>query len=223
MEHHRLQPMGDYPVELFEKLYKQTHGLRRKLASQIDPRKFGVDYNEVLSWFDVKFIFLFSKYWETQRERLLGYIISGLTTYKRRITINSYQERWRDYANNLDVDSLWDNPITLDDNDEYALKREFYMEHLDNFMKSNLSTDAYLLFNIQLTPPPFIHETMKLYGLKHNALIPCKIIADYLGLDPNQSSIAYIEGLRLEVKDVQHKCAQHFKQNPVTYQPSFLN
>ena len=62
MEHHRLKPMGNYPVELFNSLYAQTHGLRRKLASQIDASKFGVDYQEVLSWFDVKFLFIFSKY-----------------------------------------------------------------------------------------------------------------------------------------------------------------
>ena len=219
MEHHRLKPMGNYPVELFNSLYAQTHGLRRKLASQIDARKFGVDYHEVLSWFDVKFIFIFSKYWETQQERLLGYIISGLTVYKKRIMMNSYQNKWKDYANKLDIDDMWDNPLK-DDDTESAQRREFYMEKLDSFMKENLSDDAYLLFTIQLIPPSFITERMNQRGLKPTATIPTDLIVDYLGLEPNQSSTQYINGLRMELKAIQQKCAQYYKQNPVTYQYS---
>jgi len=152
MEHHRLKPMGDYPKELCEQLYKQTNGLRRKLASQIDARKYGVDYHEVLSWFDVKFLYIFTKYWQTQPERLLGYIISGLTTYKRKIMMNSYQAKWANYANNQDIDEMWDNPIKDEDN-ESAQRREFYMDKLHEFMQNHLSDDAYLLLNIQLVPP----------------------------------------------------------------------
>lgn len=216
MEHHRLKPMGEYPVELFEKLYKQTHGLRRKLASQIDARKFGVDYHEILSWFDVKFIFIFTKYWQSQPERLLGYIISGLSTYKRRITMNSYNHKWRDYANKLDVDDMWDNPLA-DEDTEYAQRREFYMEKLDSFMKQNLSEDAYLIFSITLLPPPFISEKMKSMGLKPTANIPSEVLVDYLELEPNHSSASYINGLRMEVKAIQQKCTVFYKQNPVTY------
>ncbi len=219
MEHHRLKPMGNYPVELCEQLYKQTHGLRRKLASQIDPRKFGVDYQEVLSWFDVKFLFVFTKYWQTEPERLLGYIISGLTTYKRRILMNSYQNKWKDYANKLDVDDMWDNPVK-DDDSETAQRREFYMNHIDSFMKDNLSDDAYLLLNLQLIPPPFITDKMRSMGLKPTSAIPTDLIVDYLELEPNNSSTSYINGLRMELKAAQQKCTSHYKQHPVTYQYS---
>lgn len=219
MEHHRLKPMGNYPVELFNSLYKQTHGLRRKLASQVDPRKFGVDYHEVLSWFDVKFIFVFSKYWQSQPEKLLGYIISGLTTYKQRIIMNSYQHKWKDYAHKLDVDDMWDNPIK-DDESETAQKREFYMSHIDEFMKQNLSNDAYLLFTLQLTPPPFISERMRSMGLKPTSNIPTDLFVDYLELEPNKSSETYVNGLRMEIKSAQQKCTIYYRQHPVTYQYS---
>lgn len=219
MEHHRLKPMGNYPVELFETLYKQTTGLRRKLASQIDPRKFGVDYQEVLSWFDVKFIFIFSKYWETQPQKLLGYIISGLSTYKKRIVINSYQYKWKDYANKQDIDDMWDNP--LKDEDSYsAERREFYMEKIDAFMKANLSEDAYFLFNIQLVPPAYITEKMRQRGLKPHQNIPVDLIVDYLELEDSPSSTSYINGLILEIKNSKQKCAAHYKSNPVLYAQS---
>lgn len=216
MEHHRLKPMGDYPKELFNTLYKQTTGLRRKLASQIDARKFGVDYFEILSWFDVKFIYLFNKYWQTHNDKLLGYIISGLTTYKRRITLNSYQERWADYANKLDIDDMWDNPIKDDDTD-LPLKREFYMEKIHGFMKNTLSEDGYLIFNLQLVPPAFISERLKAMGNRTEKNIPPEFIAEYLNLDISKPSITYINGLKLEVKEATSKCAAFFKNNPVEY------
>ena len=219
MEHHRLKPMGNYPVELFETLYKQTAGLRRKLASQIDPRKFGVDYQEILSWFDVKFIFIFSKYWETQPQKLLGYIISGLSTYKKRIVINSYNHKWKDYANKQDIDDMWDNPLK-DDDDHSAERREFYMEKIDSFMKKYLSDDAYFLFNIQLVPPPYITEKMRQMGLKPHQNIPVNLIVDFLELEDSTASASYINGLILEIKNAKHKCTAHFKSNPILYSQS---
>ena len=84
-------------------------------------------------------------------------------------------------------------------------------------MKTNLSSDGYLIFSMQLVPPPYITKKMQEKGLKPNQAIPTDLLIEYLDLNRDKSSLSYVNGLRLEVKSAQQKCAGFFKQNPIEF------
>lgn len=213
MEHHRLKPMKDgYDEKLFNELYKKTTPLRRKLAHEIDARKFGVDYQEILSWFDVKFIHTFNKYWDTEPERLMGYIISALSTYKYRIMRSSYQAKYHNHASMVDVTELYkQSDIVLVEDIPH---RELYLNKVMEFMKDKLSDDALLVLEIELTPPPFILDQMEDLGKKETHKIPHNIIADYLGYGDSPNMVEYIKELRSQIRAGISLAKKYFEENP---------
>ena len=77
MEEHRLTTMKEgYDEKLFNDLYEKVKPLKRKLASTISTSKLGISYDDILSWFDIKFIFVFNKYFENKEPEVLkGFII----------------------------------------------------------------------------------------------------------------------------------------------------
>lgn len=215
MEHHRLQPMKPgYDPILFEQLYKATAPLRKKLAYQIDARKFGVDYKEVLSWFDVKFIFAFNKYWDKEPKRLLGYIISALSMYKNRVMRSSYQIKYHTHAHMLDVDTMF-NEVPDEGGNIIPHRNEYYMVHVMDFMTKKLSNDALLVLDIELNPPPFITAYLKEEKIKDTAKIPLDILAEYIGLTPTDQTLDYLKDVRSEIKRATVEAAKHFSENPI--------
>ena len=209
MEIHRLKPMQeDYDKDLFEKLYLSTENLRNSLARQINPRLYGVSQDIIKSWFDDKFIYVFNKYYGTMDESTLkGYIINSLKTFKFRVLRQAYSK------NNMfgDTQSIEDNVKYVniipdeDDSEEYS----FLMGLALNFLKQKLSTDAYLVLDIDLNPPPYISK--KIPSIKTK--IPAKLIAEYLDLEVCQDSIQYINLLRKEISISIDQAHQYFKQS----------
>ena len=94
MEIHRLKPMKEgYSVQLFNDLYKQTSKLRKKLASQIDYRRYGVTPDIIESWFDDKFIYVFNKHFDNKDTDVLkGFIINSLQVFKYRVLRGAYSK-----------------------------------------------------------------------------------------------------------------------------------
>src|SRR5687768_15620783 len=91
MEESRLKPMiEEYDREIFNDYYQRTAALRKKLASQIDHRRFGVDQEEIESWFTVKFIYAFNKYYHEKKDTLLGYLIKSMQLFKCRVLRKAY-------------------------------------------------------------------------------------------------------------------------------------
>lgn len=211
-ESHRLLPMkGTYDEKLFNQLYKETQGLRKKLAHQIDARKFGVDYDEILSWFDVKFLFAFNKYFDREPERLKGYLVNALMMYKYRIMRSSYQVKYHNHANMLDVSEL----VSLG---EFDVVDEVSMDNKNNlkeeafsFLKSRLCNDALLVLEIELNPPDFIIMEMEELYKPKGTKIPNNIIADYLGYGDSDKGTKYIGDLRKDIKEAISLAQSHFK------------
>lgn len=223
MEHHRLKPMKPgFDEQLFNKYYKETEALRKKLAFQIDARKFGVDYKEILAWFDVKFIHVFNKYFDTQPDRLLGYLINGLTTYKYRIMRSSYQEKYHKHAHMLDITTLYGPSDISQEDSEAPKRREFYMSKIVEYMKKELSPDALLLFEFQINPPLYITEQLKDEGKKENGNIPPDILIDFLSLPNNNQTIEYIKDLKSEIRKKTNKCQEYFQHNPIIEIPELF-
>ena len=94
-ELHRLKPMQEgYNVALFEKLYKISKPVIRRLSRQIDPQRFNVTTDIIESYFWDKMLFIFNKYYGTCTEdHLRARILGGLSTFKNHLLHSAYTER----------------------------------------------------------------------------------------------------------------------------------
>ncbi len=194
MEVHRLKPMQkDYDEQLFNELYRKTQGLRNSLVYQIDARRFGVTSSEILSWFDDKFIFVFNKYYgQHSNEVLLGYIINSLKQFKNRILRKAYQENI--YENIIRWDEIDLINIIPDKNE--SSDREVLINLITAFFEKRLSKEAYLVFSVELNPPPYIINRIK----NSNSRVPAWLIAEYLGWPDSKYTLKLINKFRKEVE-----------------------
>lgn len=219
-ESHRLKPMVEnYDRKLFNELYKQTKDLRKKLAWGIDSRKYGVDYFEILSWFDIKFIHAFNRYYnddrcKDKRETVLkGFIISSLSMYKSKLVRDSYNGKQElnqtvDITELFSYDSLLIEEMDSEDNSLY--------NSLNKYLRDRLSPMAYMVFNIELNPPPYILK--RISNPKQNKIpkLSTEILADYLGMDDLEEAKSYLKALHKEIEDIKKQAKQYFS----LYQPA---
>lgn len=191
MEEHRLKPMQpNYDVALFNQLYNDTHKLRRKLARNIDCNRFKVSYEDVVSWFDIKFIFVFNKYYGKMDSNILkGHIISSLSLYQYRLMRMSYLDRvnLQHVVNYEDSQSF--EPLVGSDVNEEALFKEAAIA----YMKRNLPEEAYTILQIELYPPYYIIQKLTEQN-KNIQKIPANLICEYLGWD-NTSKVGRMRKL----------------------------
>lgn len=211
MEENRLKPMPEgYSVEVFNDIYAKTEYLRKKLASQIDSRRFGVDYNEVLSWFDVKFLHCFNKYYAIHNPDVLkGHIIQGLQFFKMRILRAAYTHKNTQSIINIDDVTRLENVVFEEDAHNQA--RDLFRDLALGFMKQHLSENAYELLMIQIDPPHYIIQQLKEEGAKNLNKIPNPVIADYLGLGTSNKADAYLNLLKKEIGYVTKLAHNHFR------------
>lgn len=198
MELHRLRPMKeDYSVELFNRLYKDTENLRKSLAYQIDARRYNVSPDIIKSWFDDKFIFVFNKHFDNKDPDLLkGFIINSLRTYKYRILRKAYSQEGLFHSSLVELEGEKSLVNIIPDSSESNTESVF-SDLLREFMKSKLTDNAYILFELQLDPPPYILKRIK----NHNSRIPNELIADYLGINlgDEHSTERYIKSLKKQI------------------------
>jgi len=207
MEIHRLKPMKEgYDEILFNKLYKETEGLRNLLTYQIDHRRFGVTQDIIKSWFDDKFIFVFNKYYgEITEGQLKGRLINSLQIFKSRMLRKAYSPyNINNHVVHLEGEQNLINIIPIDNE---ITDHQLFLELALTYLQKNLCDDAFLVLEIDLNPPPFILE--KLHSSKTK--IPAKLIAEYLDLEPSSDSSLYIGDLRSEAEYWVGQAANHFK------------
>lgn len=205
MEIHRLKTMPEgYDQKLFNELYAKTHNLRESLIYQIDERRFGVTKDELRSWFDDKFLFVFQKYYgKMPSPTLLGYLINSLKVFKFKVLRRSYQLNNSINLNTISMDdlsmfnSLQEDPES-DDNTLYDMALDF--------LKSQLSREAWALLQIQLNPPIFIASKVK----NLNAKIPGNLILEFLGEEVTESNLDIIRYLRKEINSAIEMAHAHF-------------
>lgn len=209
MELHRLKPMVEnYDVSLFNELYSKTESLRRKLSSEINPHRFGLTSDDILSWFDDKFIYAFNKYSLVHgKEVLLGHIINALSFMKCRILRAAYTQKYSQQIINLE------NPATISDQFiEEGNTASFYYEKLERYMKSILSDNAFYLLQIQLNPPPYImHRLNPGADSKKLDKISNELVMEYFDIPINKKTLKYILGLKEEIKKGIELAKRHFR------------
>ena len=222
-ESHRLinypMPVG-YDVNLFEEIYKKTKDLKNKLVWQINPHKFGVDAKELSSWFDVKILQAFNRYYDDERveedrpEKLKAFVIKALQIYKSKIIKDSYHEK-HGLNQTMDIEEVFDyetlmieamEPEPMDN--RIALVKTYYRERL--------SADAYFLFELELNPPPYIINKLKDPDSKKMPKITNGDWADYLGISYNEDfEIEAFDGfysrLKKEISEIEAQCRDYFR------------
>lgn len=195
MEEHRLKQMPDnYDEILFNRLFLKTEGLRKKLAREIDCRRFGVGYEDVVSWFNTKFIFVFTKYYGMPEETLKAHLINSLQTYKFRIMKNAYNLKNSQTIISAELVPIEDEPDEIN-----SPTQELYYTKLMEFMKSHLSENAYTVLDLQLNPTPYILKRISpnQTNLKR---IPDDLLLEYFELGFSDNAYKYLKTIKKEIK-----------------------
>lgn len=196
MEVHRLKPMPKgYDQQLFNQLYKETEPLRKSLAHRIDHRRFGLTYEDVLSFFDDKFIFCFSKHHDEDPKKLKAFLINSLQNFKNRILRSIYTKKYSQNIISLDAMVVDQEIVEEEDNHQY------YYEKLMSFMKDHLSDNALLILEIQLNPPPYILSRINVDKDKNLQKIPDELLLEYLDLGDSDNAYKYIKRLKKEIRN----------------------
>lgn len=215
MELHRLKPMrADYPVALFNKLYEETKYLRKALTYQIDCRRYGVTPDIIESWFDDKFMFVFNKHFDNKTPDILkGFIINSLKVFKYRILRKAYNKEGLFYGSLIKLEGDREL-INIIPSESLQPTNEVFHNILLEFMKERLSDNAFLLFNLQIDPPPYILQRLS----TNRSRIPNYLIADYLGINMGDeySTERYIKTLKKHINKSIKIAKEYFtNENPL--------
>jgi hypothetical protein len=198
LEEHRLTPMvKDYDEALFNQLYADTKYLRIKLVSGIDPHRYNVDREELLSWFDVKFIFIFNKYYGKVGEgRLKGQIIQGLQFFKNRVLRYGYTQK-NQVNQTVDISEFYNiesHEFTVIEESDTPSE----LASLIPLFKSKLDPLAFHLFTIEYNPPLYI--LYRLDKLPKEAKLPDNLLCEYMGLPHDEGTHQLLQSARKRYK-----------------------
>lgn len=204
MEDHRLQVMPEnYSKSAFNKLFKETLPLRKKLSSEIDPSILGLSRDQVLSEFDMKLLFAFQKYHNKYKyEVMKGHVIRALQMYKYRLIKISHNKKFEVVKN---TDSI-DDHRGLSTPQEDREKQE-KLDMVMAYMRKHLSADAYLVFCTDIEPPIYIKTKLEELNKKPHSKVPAGLIAEYFGWGDD---IKKVSRLRSEVKRETLLAIEHF-------------
>lgn len=198
-ELHRLKPMQEgYDVALFEKLYRISRPVIRKLSRQIDLQKFNVTRDIIESYFWDKMLFIFNKYYGTCTEdHLRARILGGLTTFKNHLLHSAYTERAEFNQSLHSFEDLFeDSNRDTNGEEEPEVSKSDMFKMVYDYMMKNLYPDAQLVFEALYSPPPFIREYP---GYNDGNRITNGMLMDFFNLPHDSKSEKYIKYLREDV------------------------
>jgi hypothetical protein len=203
-ELHRLKPMQNYDEAMFNRLYKVCKPVIRNLTKQIDYKRFNLTPDIISSYFWDKMLFVFNKYYGTcSEEHLKARILSSLATFKNKLLRFAYGEVAEYNQNLFKLEDLFDNDKELEDDEEETKAKEDMLELLYDYMKANLSSDAYMLFEVLVTPPPYIKERMPESGRITNILL-----VEFFDMPRTKNSIKYISELKADIQYWEEKAKE---------------
>ena len=204
MEIQRLKPMQDgYDTDLFNEFYEKTKSLRQALVYHIDHRRFGVTKDEVSSWFDDKFMYVFNKYYGEKEDKvLLGYLINSLKQFKNRVLRKAYEDNI--YANVIRWDETDLINIIPDKNEESD--KEVLVRLMYEFFSKRLSREAYQVFQVETNPPLYIINRLK----SSNSRVPAWLIGEFLGWPNTKHTLKLINKYRKEIENTTLEAKKYF-------------
>lgn len=208
MEEHRLQPMpSNYDPVVFNKLFSKTEGLRHKLASEINHHRFGLSHEDIVSFFNTKFIFVFAKYYNEPEEKLLAHILNALKNFKCRILRNAYTIKHSQSI--VEADSVVYLSNTAMDN----IDRDYYFNRLMDFMRQHLSENAFIILQVQLNPPPYILQRINPGKEANLQKIPDQLILEYFDLGNGYKANKYLTDIKKEIRHGINYAKSYFRSS----------
>ena len=195
-ELHRLKPMQEnYDPELFNRLYKLCKPVIRNLVKQIDLKRFGVSPDIIKSQFEDKLLYAFNKYYgKVSEEHLKANILRSLSTYKIHLIKYAYNEKAQFNQSLASPDELFDNNKEYLDSAEESTHKEELLTKIDDYMREHLSDDAFMVWEVLTSPPPYLEE--KKFGER----ITNKAIAEFFDLPKTRAAVKWIGELREDIK-----------------------
>lgn len=208
-EIHRIKEFTDYNRDQFEKLYKLCRPLVRNLSRSIDSRRFNVSQDIIQSYFWDKFLYVYNKYQHKyDEERLKATLLTSLQVFKNKLLRNAYTKQAEFNQELTSLDILFDNNKEyLDDTEDTEYKQEL-SDRFNQFMMDNLTPDEYLVFRIELDPPPFFTERI----IQSHGKLSILHLVDFFGLPRNGKSQTILTNMRKHIKEILEKAKKEFKR-----------
>lgn len=207
-ELHRLKTMQEnYDQQMFLRLYKVCKPVIRNLTKQIDYKRYNLTPDIISSYFWDKMLYVFNKYYSTcSEEHLKARILASLSTFKNKLLRSAYGEQAEYNQSLFKLDDLFDNDKELEDDSEEEKAKSEMLEMMYSYMKDRLSTDAYMVFEVLLTPPPYIKER-----IKDNGRITNGLLVEFFDMPKTNSSIKYISELRSDIQYWEDRAKKELK------------
>jgi hypothetical protein len=208
-EIHRIKEFTDYNRDQFEKLYKLCRPLVRNLSRSIDSRRFNVSQDIIQSYFWDKFLYVYNKYQHKyDEERLKATLLTSLQVFKNKLLRNAYTKQAEFNQELTSLDILFDNNKEyLDDTEDTEYKQEL-SDRFNQFMMDNLTPDEYLVFRIELDPPPFFTERI----IQSHGKLSILHLVDFFELPRNGKSQTILTNMRKHIKETLEKAKKEFKR-----------
>ena len=196
-ELHRLKTMQEnYDQQMFLRLYKVCKPVIRNLTKQIDYKRYNLTPDIISSYFWDKMLYVFNKYYGTcSEEHLKARILASLSTFKNKLLRSAYGEQAEYNQSLFKLDDLFDNDKELEDDSEEEKAKSEMIDMMYTYMKNKLSPDAYLLFEVLITPPPFIKER-----LGNSTRITNIMLIEFFEMPKTNESMRYISELRQDIQ-----------------------
>lgn len=207
-ELHRLKTMQEnYDQQMFLRLYKVCKPVIRNLTKQIDYKRYNLTPDIISSYFWDKMLYVFNKYYSTcSEEHLKARILASLSTFKNKLLRSAYGEQAEYNQSLFKLDDLFDNDKELEDDSEEEKAKSEMLEMMYSYMKDRLSIDAYMVFEVLLTPPPYIKERIKDSGRITNGLL-----VEFFDMPKTNSSVKYISELRSDIQYWEDRAKEELK------------
>mgnify|MGYP000992065760 FL=1 len=207
-ELHRLKTMQEnYDQQMFLRLYKVCKPVIRNLTKQIDYKRYNLTPDIISSYFWDKMLYVFNKYYGTcSEEHLKARILASLSTFKNKLLRSAYGEQAEYNQSLFKLDNLFDNDKELEDDSEEEKAKSEMLDMMYDYMKEHLSMDAYMIFEVLLTPPPYIKERIKDSGRITNLLL-----VEFFDMPKTNSSVKYISELRSDIQYWEDRAKEELK------------
>lgn len=207
-ELHRLKTMQEnYDQQMFLRLYKVCKPVIRNLTKQIDYKRYNLTPDIISSYFWDKMLYVFNKYYGTcSEEHLKARILASLSTFKNKLLRSAYGEQAEYNQALFKLDDLFDNDKELEDDSEEEKAKSEMLDMMYNYMKEHLSMDAYMIFEVLLTPPPYIKER-----IKENGRITNGLLVEFFDMPKTNASVKYISELRSDIQYWEDRAKEELK------------
>lgn len=207
-ELHRLKTMQEnYDQQMFLRLYKICKPVIRNLTKQIDYKRYNLTPDIISSYFWDKMLYVFNRYYGTcSEEHLKARILASLSTFKNKLLRSAYGEQAEYNQSLFKLDDLFDNDKELEDDSEEEKAKSEMLEMMYDYMKEHLSIDAYMVFEVLLTPPPYIKER-----IKDSRRITNLLLVEFFDMPKTNSSVKYISELRSDIQYWEDRAKEELK------------